>query len=164
MKGKIEAIGPIENVSSGSGKKGPWILWSAKVNVDGNEYGYSDFEKKDLEAKCAKLKVGSTVEFETEENKGGFTNVKRKTEIKVLEEGKGAAGPAPAGTATKKKPSVPFMEDKEVFALMDKCIEAVNDSLSKQKIAVQSLDETTTMINSVFIACREERKGARRWA
>ncbi len=97
MKGKIESIGSIENVASGPGKgtKGAWILWSAALTVDGNEYGYSDFEKKNIEAKVSKLKIGSTVEFETEENKG-YTNVKRETEVKVLEEGTGAAGPAAA--------------------------------------------------------------------
>ncbi len=95
MKGKIESIGPVENVASGTRNNKAWILWSTKLTVDGNDYGYSDFEKKDLEAKLAKLKIGSTVEFETEE-KDGYTNVKRKTEVKVLEEGNGAAGPAAA--------------------------------------------------------------------
>ena len=94
MKGKIDHIGAIENVASGMRNKKEWILWSSALTVDGSEYGYSEFEKKDLEAKVAKLKIGSTVEFETEENKG-FTNVKRGTEVKVIEEGNGRAGAAP---------------------------------------------------------------------
>ena len=71
MKGKLENIGEINAVSSGSGKKGPWTLWSTKLTVDGNDYGYSDFDKKVLEDKVSKLKQGSIVEFETEENSSG---------------------------------------------------------------------------------------------
>lgn len=145
MKGKLENIGEINAVSSGSGKKGPWTLWSTKLTVDGNDYGYSDFDKKVLEDKVSKLKQGSIVEFETEE-RGEYTNVKKNTDIKVLEEGTGQAGPAAPIQA------VPKLTDEEIEKLWKDTADFVNDYWKQRKIVVDTVDLIGPSINTIYMA------------
>jgi len=169
MKGIYQGAKEITLLKEGTNKKGQaWFLYGTNLEVSGETFGLAAFSKSELEEKIKKLKPGMQIEFETTE-KGGYKNVQQDTEIKIVAEAiANYAPPAKpmqpiAVQAQVKKPTIAFMTDDEVFKLMDSCIKAVNDSLSKQNIVVQSLEETTTMINSVFIACREERKGARRW-
>jgi hypothetical protein len=175
MKGIYHGAQEIVLLKEGGEGKKAWKLYGADIIVDGESYGISaiknsaDAAKKELQDKLDKLKPGMLIEFETEE-RGNYVNVKQKTEIKILAESSAnytppakPAQPAATPQAQAKKPTIPFMKDEEIFTLMDSCIKAVNKSLADQQIVVQSLEETTTMINSVFIACREERKGARRW-
>ncbi len=142
MKGKLENIGEIAEVSSGSGKRGPWTLYSAKLTVDGDDYGYSDFDKKVLEEKVSKLKQGSTVEFETEE-RGEYTNVKPKTEVKVLEEGTGQAGPTPAGK--------PKYTDAELENFWKESADFVCAYWKERKVVVDSVDMIGPSINTIYM-------------
>ena len=151
MKGKIENVAAIENVASGGSGNKAWILWSAKLTVDGNEYGYSDFIKADLEAKCAKLKIGSTVEFETEE-KDGYENVKRKTEVTVLEEGTGAAGPAAPLPPAKK------ITDKEIEKVWKESADFVTGYWKEKKIVVEGVEHISPSINTVFMDKMKEKR------
>ena len=170
MKGQLEAMTELTllkegTVKSGKNKGRPWKLYGTTLTVNGADYGLTGFSSKELEEKLSVLEINDEIQFETEE-RDGYVNIKQDTEIQVL--GRPVPGEAaPAKEAPKKpalkKPTIPFMKDEEVFALMDKCIDHIHEKLAKGKIAVQSLDETTTMINSLFIACREERKGERRW-
>jgi len=153
MKGKIESIGAVENVASGGSGTKAWILWSSALTVDGNEYGYSDFEKKEIEAKVAKLKVGSTVEFETEENKG-FVNVKRKTEVKVLEEGTGPAGLDPAAAP---KPT-PKLTDKEIEKVWEESADFIVGYWKEKKIVVEGVEHISPSINTVFMDKMKEKR------
>lgn len=165
MKGQYQGATEIILLHEGGTGKRAWKLYGTDILVDGKSYGFTRFSKTEIEERLEKLKEGMQIEFETEE-RGDFVNVKKKTEINVLAQpsaGYKPSNPTALSKPVVKKPTVPFMSDKDVFALMDKCIEAIDKSLAKQEITVQSLAETTTMINSVFIACREERKTQRRW-
>ncbi len=142
MKGKLEYIGEIKELSSGSGKNGPWKLWGTKLTVNGSDYGYSGFKKKELEEKVAKLKQGSTVEFETEE-RGEYTNVKKDTEVKVLEEGDGPAGPAPPA---------PKLTDEEIEKLWKETADFVTGYWKEKKIAVESVEMIGPSINTIYMA------------
>ena len=165
MKGKIQEISEVKLLKEGQNKKGrAWTLYGTNLKVGGAMFGMTSFSKKELEEKLRNLSVGQTVEFETEES-GDFTNVKKDAEIKVLAQASESdkATPVYSSKPSEKKPTVPFMSDEDVFALMDKCIEAVDKSMTKHEMKVESIAEITTMINSAFIACREERKTQRRW-
>jgi len=145
MKGKLESISEIKQLQSGSGKKGHWTLWGCNITVDGKEYGVTDFKKEDLEKKTAKLKTGSVLEFETEQ-RGDYTNVKQKTEIKVLEEGTGQAGPAPAPT-----PDKPKMTDKEIERIWGETEDAVRGHLKERRVVVEGFDQIGPSVNTIYI-------------
>lgn len=142
MKGKLEKISEIKELKSGSGKKGAWTLWGCTLIVDGNNYGLTDFKKEELEKKTAELKTGSVIEFQTEQ-RGEYTNVKQETEIKVLEEGKGQAGPTP---------DVPKMTDEELQNMWKATMEFVTGQLKDKKIAVEGFDQIGPSINTIYMA------------
>ena len=148
MKGKIDHITEIKELSSGTRAGKTWKLWGATLTVDGNDYGYSDFEKKALEEKVAKLKIGSMIEFETEE-RGQYTNVKPKTEVKVLQEGTGRAGPAPPA------PKITAEETNKVWA---ESADSVLDYFKKKKIKVDDAASITSSINTLFMDKMKEKR------
>lgn len=168
MQGKYDGAQDITLLKEGGVGKKAWKLWGTDLIVDGQSYGLTGFSKQEIQDKLDKLKPGMLIAFETEE-RGNFTNVKPKTEITIVATASAnympLAKPAPPAMPKPKKlqPTIPFMKDEDIFKLMDDCIKAVHKSLKDQDIAFASLDETTTMINSVFMACREERKAERRW-
>jgi len=140
-KGKLEQIGEITELASGKGINIAWTLFGSKIIVDGEEYGYSNFKKEVLKGKLEKIKIGSIVEFETEE-RGEYTNVKSGTDIKVIEEGKGTAGPAPPG----KK-----LTDNEIENTWKECADFVIKYWNDKKIKIDSVDMIGPSINTLFM-------------
>lgn len=61
-------------VKKGTGKKGPWTL--RKITVDGEKYSTFD---------AVKATIGSTVEFESEENDQGYKDVVRNSFVVTKE-------------------------------------------------------------------------------
>ena len=140
MKGKIERIGEVKQLSTGFSKNKAWTLWGTKLTVDGKDYGYSDFKKEKLEENVSKLKQGSIVEFETEES-GEYTNVKRNTTVKVLEEGTGKAGPEPP-VPEKDKPT-----DKEIEQIWKESKDFVLKEL--EGVVTQSFADVGPSVNTI---------------
>ncbi len=151
MKGKLEHIGDIKELTSGKGTRGSWILWGVKVTVGGEDYGYTGFDKKVMEEKLGKIKLGSIVEFETEE-KGDYTNVKDGSDIKVLEEGTGKAGPEPP------KPKGPKITHKETENTWKECADFVIGYWKDKKIKVDSVDMVGPSINTLFMDKMKEKR------
>ena len=148
MKGKIENIGELKELSSGAGKNGSWVLWGAKITVDGNDFGYSDFNQEVLKGKLEKLKIGSIIEFETEK-RGEYTNVKPQTGVKVLEEGTGTAGPAPPA---------PKLTDAEIEKTWKESADFVNNYWKEKKIVIDTVEMIGPSINTIFMDKMKEKR------
>ena len=148
MKGKIENIGELKELSSGTGNKGAWTLWGAIITVDGSVFGYSDFNKDVLKGKLEKLKIGSVVEFETEK-RGEYINVKPQTGVKVLEEGKGTAGPASPA---------PKLTDAEIEKTWKESADFINKYWKEKKIVIDTVEMIGPSINTVFMDKMKEKR------
>ena len=126
MKGILERFGFVASKSKGVKNKKPWTMWGTNLIVDGKEYGYTGFDKKEMEAKVSKLKVGNIVEFETQVN-GKYTNVKPETEVKVLGQGKPGANMPKSNRETVTDKDIEQMwKDSKDFVLKEVELVATN--------------------------------------
>lgn len=98
LNGRLDARDGINEIKTGSSKKGAWTLYGGSVTVDSKKYnlraGFNDEGKDKLEDMLSGLMVGDMVDVLIEKNKGGYDEV---THIEVASKDK-VTGRVPEGT------------------------------------------------------------------